>query len=291
MSTNGLTPSFRLPLNIEGKADPDVVEALQYHDDAITDLQQSIPSLKSQIDDLSTTVSAATTENVSESSETVITETSTIGMVNDQTGNTSYATQQTDYGAFILFSDASPIAVTLTQGTEITVPWYAVLINEGVGLITVTPATGTISYPGNLSAASMPIPQNTAAIVCYDGSDFEAILLPISPANTPQVTSEWLNSFDSTTGVFGQSQPAFSDISGVAAPAQLPIATDSALGIVEPDGTTITITGGGVITAVPQVTFGSGAPSGSAATGALYFDTSTSPYTGYVYNGSWEQFA
>jgi hypothetical protein len=224
--SSGLIPSFRLPLNIAGKAEPEVVEAVQYHDDAITDLQQAIPSLKSQIDALSTSMAAtsSTVENITSSSEEIITEPSTIGMVNDQTGNISYATQQSDYGAFILFSDASPIAVALTQGTAITVPWYAVLINEGAGLVTCTPATGTISYPGNLLAASMPIPQNAAAFIVYDGTNFTAVLAPISPANTPEVASEWLNSYNSATGVFGQSQPAFTDIAGQITEAQLPSA-------------------------------------------------------------------
>ncbi|MDR5730578.1 MAG: hypothetical protein RB191_24480, partial [Terriglobia bacterium] len=44
-------------------------------------------------------------------------------------------------------------------------------------------------------------------------------------------------------------QPGFADISGTATPAQLPVATTSALGVVEPDGTTITIAAG-VISAV-----------------------------------------
>jgi hypothetical protein len=42
---------------------------------------------------------------------------------------------------------------------------------------------------------------------------------------------------------------SFSQISGAAAPSQLPVATTSALGIVEPDNSTITISGG-VISAV-----------------------------------------
>lgn len=44
----------------------------------------------------------------------------------------------------------------------------------------------------------------------------------VLPGNTPAVTSQWLNSYDSSNGMFGQSQPAFSDISGQITSAQLP---------------------------------------------------------------------
>lgn len=44
----------------------------------------------------------------------------------------------------------------------------------------------------------------------------------VIPGNAPAVSSEWINSYDSSSGVFGQSQPAFSDISGQITTAQLP---------------------------------------------------------------------
>jgi hypothetical protein len=56
---------------------------------------------------------------------------------------------------------------------------------------------------------------------------------PAFPVTKTSVTSEWLNSYDSTTGIFTATQPAFTDISGVAAPAQLPGATGSAAGAVK----------------------------------------------------------
>ena len=43
---------------------------------------------------------------------------------------------------------------------------------------------------------------------------------------------------------------------------------------------------------VPVVSFGTGAPGGAGSEGYLYFDTSGSPYTGYVYHsGAWQQFS
>jgi hypothetical protein len=57
--------------------------------------------------------------------------------------------------------------------------------------------------------------------------------VPAFPVTKTAVTSEWLNSYDSTTGAFTQTQPSFTDISGVAAAAQLPSATGSAKGGIE----------------------------------------------------------
>lgn len=212
---------------------------------------------------------------------------STVGVpVNNQSGETSYTTLSGDNGALILFSDSGAIAVSLPSQTT---PWSCFIANQGAlgdGTVTLTPTSGTIN--GNATLAILP---TYVALVAFDGTNWWAATLPVVPVSTSAVTHEWLASYDSSTGAFTQTQPAFSDISGVAAPDQLPVATDAALGVVEPDGTTITITGGGVITAVPPVTFGSGAPSGTAATGNIYFDTSSSPYNGYVYNSGWQAFS
>ena len=236
-----LSPSFRLPPKLGPQVDPDVAEAIGFHDDAITDLQQAIPSLKSQIDALKPSTATPTAgTNTTTSSETVITQPSTIGAVNNQTGVTSYATLPTDYGAFILLSDASPVAVTLSQGTTITPPWFAIFLNYGVGLATLTPATGTITYPGNLAAASMPLPQNVGCMVVYDGANFDAVLFPVSPQNTPGVAHKWVASYNSTTGVFTLTQPAFTDVSGIATVAQGGTGTSSPALI---PGTNVTITG------------------------------------------------
>lgn len=65
----------------------------------------------------------------------------------------------------------------------------------------------------------------------------------------------FLNGLDPNGTLSGDCvQPAFTDLSGTAAVGQLPTATSSALGIVKPDNTTITISGG-VIT---SLTSGSG---------------------------------
>lgn len=55
----------------------------------------------------------------------------------------------------------------------------------------------------------------------------------VVPGNMPAVAHEWLNSYDSTTGAFTATQPAFTDISGVAMAAQLPFPTATTIGGVE----------------------------------------------------------
>jgi hypothetical protein len=113
-----------------------------------------------------------------------------------------------------------------------------------------TPIDGTISYTGNLAAASMPIEQGYAGAVVYDGTDFWADAIPIAtlsqfglvkpdgvtidisagvisvPTATytslglieavAAVSHEWINSIN-TSGIPQLSQPAIADISGLAA--------------------------------------------------------------------------
>jgi hypothetical protein len=204
VSTN--PTSFRFPPNLEGKADSEVVETIQYHDDAIQDLQQAIPSLKSQIEAIktSTTGTTSTTENVTTSAEnTIVVSGSTIGNVNNQTGATAYATQQSDYGIFLLFNDASPVAVTLTAGPAIQTPWFCWISNYGAGTVTLTPASGTIN--GNSSFALL---QNQSVAVVFDGTNFATTIIPVVPANTPAVTGKYLTGYNSTTGAFSVSATA-----------------------------------------------------------------------------------
>lgn len=141
---------------------------------------------------------------------------SNILAVDNQTGVTTYQTQSGDNGALVVLNDASPVAVTLAGSTP---PYGLFLVNQGAGLVTLTPAapptgTSTISYPGVSAAASMPLASGYGAIVGYDGSDWYAMTMPIVPESFTHVTHEWLDSYDASTGLFTASQPAYSDISG-----------------------------------------------------------------------------
>jgi len=179
--------SFRYPFETEIANESEGAKTAHRNTfQGILDLNQAVASLKSQIASSSTTTTSTGTtssSNTSSSSETVVsnTATTTIGYVNDQTAVTAYTTQQSDYAKYIIFDDASPIAVTLnTAGTNpsITLPWFASFLNFGAGTATLTPGSGTISYQGNLAAASMPVPQGCVAVVVFDGTDFWAELVP-----------------------------------------------------------------------------------------------------------------
>jgi hypothetical protein len=262
MSTN--PTSFRYPVAIEGKGEPEVIEMLQYHDDAITDLQQAIPQLKSQIES-SAASTTSSTENVTNNSETVISATNVIGSVNNQTGVTAYATAQSDYGAFILLDDGSAIAVTLTAGPVITLPWYATFINSGSGAATLTPGSGTINGMG-----SFVLLGGQCVTVAFDGTNFEIVPLLALPVNTPGVSHEWIASYNAVTGVFTLSQPAIADISGLAAALALlaPIASPTFTG-------TVTQPTPSVLTAATTATSATaGAASALPATPAGYLSIS-----------------
>lgn len=128
--------------------------------------------------------------------------------INNQSGQTSYATMQGDNGALILFSDASPIAVSLTTQAP---PWSAYIANLGAlgaGTVTLTPAIGTIN-----GASTLAVLPTYGAIVCFDGTNWWALTMPIVPVNTGAVAHEWLNSYNATTGAFTQTQPAAADLS------------------------------------------------------------------------------
>jgi hypothetical protein len=104
--------------------------------------------------------------------------------VNDQSGVTSYATAVSDNGSLLVFSDASPIAVSLTPETP---PFGFFIVNQGSGTVTLTPSpigavTPTISYPGNPGAASMPLLGGYGCLVAFDGTEWWAMTMPVTSA-------------------------------------------------------------------------------------------------------------
>ena len=167
------------------------------------------------------------------------------GYINDQSGQVAYTVTQGDNGILLILNDPSPVAVSLTTYAA---PFYLIIANFGAGTATLTPSTGTIN-----GGASIALRQNQTVIAASNSTNWETTAYSVAPANTPAIAHEWLYSYDATTGLFGQSQPAFSDISGVAAPGQLPVATLTSFGAVEPDGTTIAITAGVIRVAVPPL--------------------------------------
>ena len=143
--------------------------------------------------------------------------------VNNQSGQTAYATLSGDNNALIVFSDASPIAVTLNTQTP---PWSCFVANIGAlgsGTVTLTPFSGTIN-----GAGTMDILPTYCALVAFDGADWFAATLPIVPAGFGAISHQFLTAYDGTTGLLSAAQPAFTDISGVATTAQIGAGTPSA---------------------------------------------------------------
>jgi len=193
MSTNPV--NMRLPLAIHGKAEPEVVQAVQYHDDAITDLQQAIPLLKAQIDakanaaSTSTTNTSSTASTVTTAQATTIANTQaqtvvaqTFGVVNPQTG-TAYTAQTGDYGGLISFNSAAPVAATLNS--TVASQWFTAMENLGAGTVTVTPDSGLIN-----GLASIPLVTGAGALIYRnpDGVNWNALTVP-APSVASGVTS------------------------------------------------------------------------------------------------------
>lgn len=179
--SNQLTPSFRRPNTIlDSDVQPSIRTAIQSHDNSITDLNQSIQAQATQISELQTTVSSSTSSSsssaavtaqvsaaVAAATETIVNNINYSGVVNNQTGVTTYTTQQNDDGALIVLSDASAIAVTLNFGVKI--PWYASFSNQGAGTATLTPQQGSVN--GN---PTLTLPGGSWTTIYFDGANFWA---------------------------------------------------------------------------------------------------------------------
>lgn len=221
-----LNPSFRRPNVVPaGVAHESVRSAIFSHDQSITDLNQAIAVQAGQISALkspSTSTSSGTSTTTQVSTENVTNNTTISGgVVNNQTGNITYTTAQGDNGALIILADTSPVAVTLNNA--VTLPWYCFITNQAAGLVTLTPQQNLID--GN---ATQTLQQGYFLTLFFDGTNFWSGTIPIVPVNTPGIAHEWIDSYDATTGVFTLSQPAFTDISGVAATTQIGTGTPSA---------------------------------------------------------------
>lgn len=178
----------RYPFDLEGKVHPDVEAAIRYSFSGLLDLNQALRVTSANIKTLQTTAAKSTTVTpASPSSTTVVTAGVTsfnaltgavlffapLGTVSNQSGETAYTTEGTDAGALIVLSDASAIAVTLSD--TVMAPWFAVIMNMGAGTATLTPASGTISYAQNPSAGSMTLAVSAMAIVYFDATNFWAV--------------------------------------------------------------------------------------------------------------------
>lgn len=107
---------------------------------------------------------------------------------NAQTG-TSYSVLNTDVGKLVTFSNASPVAVTLSQAGSSSGAYFAAqskinALNIGAGTVTITPTTSTIN-----GLSTLTLQQYEGALIWSDGTNYFAIKGSVSAANTPGGTN------------------------------------------------------------------------------------------------------
>lgn len=173
MSTPPLNPtSFRYPFQLSDEATlPEVIAAVRYHSSGILDLNQAITALKPQVDTAQTTANAAVAAATPTSSGVTsfntlsgnVTYFPRLGMVNDQRGNPTYLTEQTDNGGKIIVADSSPIVITLNA--SVGAPWFTTIDNDSSSMATLTPSSGSLF-------GEQTIPGNGFGIVYFDGTNF-----------------------------------------------------------------------------------------------------------------------
>ncbi len=163
-------PSFRIAFESQiADLPPEHQQVIRTIMNKLTDLDAANAALKSQIGTTSGTSStASTTTNVQTTSETVIINQPgnvTGGVVNNQSGVTSYTLLQSDNASLVLLDDASPIAVSLPS--NLTIPFYSTVSNAGTGAATLTPTTGTIN-----GLASITVPGGSWLTIFLDGTNW-----------------------------------------------------------------------------------------------------------------------
>lgn len=203
MSTLPTPAIFR---NLHGKVDPGVVSAIHLIFNATKDAHDAIVALSGQhgttvqnVSNVTTQIGSLTTiiNNVAEAVPE--------GNVNQQT--VPYAIQNSDYGGVVILQGAGPYDITLNSA--VTMPYYTICFNLGSVSATVTPdlAGATIN-----NVASLTLGVNQWMLIFFDGLNWWGLTFTI-PVSIVKVAHQWLDSYDSTTGLFTQSQPAAADLS------------------------------------------------------------------------------
>jgi hypothetical protein len=230
------------------------------HDSAIDLLNQKVTTPAASSPTSGSGTSTLVTKTV------IVSQLAGLGGVNDQTGSTTYTPTAADAGIFLIFNDASPVAVTLNSA--MVTPYMFFATNSGTGVVTLTPTSGLVN-----GAASWIMQEGGLFIVIFDGVNWKTSDVLELAQTFAAVTHQFLTSYSAVTGLFTAAQPAFTDISGVATTAQ--IGTGSPLAGEYVDG------GTGAWTALPATAAPKYSPvaastTTSAAVGQAIFCTTTS---------------
>lgn len=124
-------------------------------------------------------------------------------------------------------NESAPSTATTTTISTTVVKTFSGGSSSSTGTAGITQLTGdVVAGPASGVTPSSVVKVNGGAVPtsqAYVGTNGSGqFVAAIAPANTPAVAHEWTNSYNSSTGAFTQSQPAFGDISGTASWAQLP---------------------------------------------------------------------
>lgn len=211
--------------NLDGLADPKVVQAHKLAWIAIGDLSKGVDALNTKVQSINTSSSTSSPGSSTGTTSTTTGSTiTTLGTVNQQSANT-YTTQQTDNGALLYINNST--AFSLSLNSAVTAPFFLFAMNVGPGTVTATPTSGTINGGTNLSVA-----QGYGIICFFDGTNWECFVLPPVPKTFTAITNQFLRSYDQTTQQFSSAQINFANLSGSATSAQLPKATQVSYGAI-----------------------------------------------------------
>lgn len=201
-----LPTSFRLPFHLSEDVHPEVRAALRWLHNSTKDLNDAVVAIKPQLGAAAAAPVAIAAPIAQVATAPSASIPNSIGTVNQQSG-TFYPLRGTDFGALVVLGNALPVAVSL-DNTLVVTPFYTVIENLGPSVATLTPATATIN-----GVASVPIASGGLALVFFDGISWWTTTLPLFPISLANAVHKWLNSYDSTTGLFTQTQPAAADLS------------------------------------------------------------------------------
>ena len=178
--------------------------------------------------------------------------TPTTGGVNEQTA--SYAATAGDSGKLIVFNGASSPLVnpTLTLPNPPPSPQWNIFV-ENIGLGTLTISPNGLNLDGSASNLT-PIATNQGVYISTDGTNYfsERGLASGGGSSVTLQTNSVNNSSQTTLNVENGTNTTASNPSGGVVQIAVATATSAALGVVQPDGTVITVSAG-VIT-VPDAT-------------------------------------
>lgn len=161
-----------------------------------------------------------------------------------------------------------PVWATASSGTPaIKVSSSKLTFNPSTGALTATSFVGSLT--GNAStatSATSATSATTASSLAADPADCVAGNVPQGvsatgvtqnclplPQTMANVANKWLNSYDATTGLFTQTQPAFSNLTGSVSAGQMPALTGDATSTAGTVATTVVKVNGVAFSASPSV--------------------------------------